>query len=91
MTARIAIEESVALRDAIAEAVASLGERDRWVFEAVVYRGSSFRALGRELNLAKSYVHRLYQAACDDLAFALVDHPAVVDHINRNHSLEGTP
>ena len=57
------------------------GERLRWIFDAHVNRGLSVRAIGAELNLAKSYVHRLYLEAVRLLAEHLEDHPVIAPRL----------
>lgn len=66
-------ESSAHLRDRIADAIDGLEPRLRWIFEARYYRGLSVRDVGRELNLAKSHVDRLYQRALGELREQLGD------------------
>lgn len=57
------------------------GERLRWIFDAHVNRGLSVRAIGTELNLAKSYVHRLYLEAVRLLAEHLENDPIIKERL----------
>lgn len=67
------LEETAYLRDPIADAIDSLEPRLKWVFEARHYRRLSWRELGREMSLSKSYVARLYEEACSQLREKLWD------------------
>jgi hypothetical protein len=81
--------ELLPLREALEDGLCWLetqhgGERLRWIFDAHVNRGLSVRAIGAELNLAKSYVHRLYLEAVRLLALHLQDNPEVARRLVNN-------
>lgn len=65
--------ELLPLRDVLQDALdRALDDRERWVFDAIVVERKSFRAVGRELALAKSHVHRMYHDACRKVREALL-------------------
>lgn len=64
--------------EAVSEAIEALGPRERWIIEAVFWRGLSYRQIERELSLAKSHVHRIAHSAMRQMGEALKDHPAIV-------------
>lgn len=59
--------------DAVAAAVADLPERDRWIVEAVFWRGMSMQQIATELGVAKSTVHRILHQALDAMRTKLGD------------------
>lgn len=71
---RTSLESGEVIREKLANAIDELDPRLKWIFEAKHYRGMSVRQIGLELNLAKSYVDRLFkeavarlQESCSDL------------------------
>lgn len=64
-------EAAMQLHDNLAQAVDSLPDRLRWVFEAHHYRGTSFRHIGVEMGLSKSQADRIYRQALAHLRKAL--------------------
>lgn len=77
--------ELLPLRDVLQDAMDRVLEpRERWVFDAIVVERKSIRAVGRELNLAKSYVHRIYHEAVRKLREELVaTEPIIQAYLHR--------
>lgn len=76
-------EQLLPLREVIEDAIDELPERERWIFNACVVERKSIRAIADDLQLAKSYVHRLRDAAVRKLRAALEDHPMIKEYLNR--------
>lgn len=75
--------EMLALRETIADAIDTLPERQRWIFNACVIERRAIRAVADDLSLTKSYVHRLLHEARAKLAMRLGEHPQVQEYLNR--------
>ena len=72
-----AYESGMLLREVIVDAIDAMSERDRWIFEGLVYRRLSLRQLGRELGLSKSYIFKRRNEILAHLRAALQDHPLI--------------
>lgn len=59
--------ETLAEREAIADAIDLLGPRHKWVVEAIFWRGMTLRQLAGELSLSKTHVARLRDEALEEL------------------------
>lgn len=55
--------ENLPLKDAIADAIDSLDDRSRFIFEKVHYEGYAVRELEGLMSLSKTQVHRIYTRA----------------------------
>jgi RNA polymerase sigma factor (sigma-70 family) len=74
-------QERHELRTVLNDAVESLGDEDRWIWEARVHRRISMRAIGRELAIPKSTVARRLVLIQEKLAAQLADNPTVREHM----------
>lgn len=81
-TPQESLEAQQPLSDELADAIEAMDGRLRWVFQAHVNRGLSFRAIGRELGLSKSRAHELYVTAQQELARLLQDAPVTQSRLN---------
>lgn len=66
------IEETSELYLRLADAVESLPDRERWVFERHHYEGLSFREIAPMMGLKKSTVSDIYQRACSRMRESLL-------------------
>lgn len=76
--------EMLLLRDTIADAIAKLSPRHRWVFEMSVMHRVPVRTLGLWMSLSKTYVWMLAEEAKAMLKLDLEDHPAIVAYLTRH-------
>jgi len=82
-TPRSSTEGLLPLRDLLSDAIDALDPRERWIFDATVVERKSIREVGRELNLAKSWVDRLKQRAVANLREALATEPIILAYLER--------
>lgn len=83
-TARL-VREDTDLGDALFAVVEEiLTERERYVLEAWVYERLGVRAIGQQLSLSKSQVHRILQGALKKLKVQLSSSPSVVSWLEGN-------
>ncbi len=76
-------EELLPLREVLQDAIDNLGERDRWVIDALVVRRISMRALARELGVTKSTIGRWRDKALRELRGVLASEPLVVGRLRK--------
>ena len=53
--------------DRVADALERLPGRERWIVEAIIWRGMSMSQVAAELSISKTWVHVLYHQALDML------------------------
>ena len=82
-TPATSIEESMALRDTIADAIDNMDQRERWVFLAHVNRGMSFQDIGQEMGISKTHAHYLHGQARQSLQDALMAEPTVAERLDQ--------
>jgi DNA-directed RNA polymerase specialized sigma subunit len=79
------LREDTALGDSLwAVFEEHLTEREQWVLRAFLFERQSIRSIGRELNLSKSQVQRVKDAALAKLRVHLVDCPPVQSYLERS-------
>lgn len=66
-------EEGHADHERIVDAIDRLDSRSRWIFDAIAIGGKSYRVVGKELNLSKTQIDRIYKAALLKLQTELKD------------------
>lgn len=74
-------QESLGFREAIAEAIDSLPEQDRFVIEAVFFECISLEELGSRLGVSKTHAWRLRNAALKRLEQLLISSPVVCEKL----------
>lgn len=70
-----------------------LTEREQFILNASIFERLGVRAIGDQLSLSKSQVHRLLQGALAKLRVQLVDSPAVslwLERVGANERLPST-
>lgn len=78
------VREDTDLGDALFAVVEEiLTDRERFVLEAWVYERLGVRAIGQQLSLSKSQVHRILQGALKKLRVQLSTSPAIVEWLAR--------
>lgn len=55
--------ELLGRKEALADAIDALDAREKWVIEALFYRGVPLRQLARELSLSKTHIARIRDEA----------------------------
>ena len=58
-----------------------LTDRERWVIEAIFWRGRSLAQIGDELGLVKASIFRIRERALKKLEEALVEPPAHISYL----------
>lgn len=81
------MEELADLREVLCDALDKLDDQQRWIVDACVSGRTSLRELGTEINLSKTHIARLRDAAFAQLAELLENNPLVIEHLLGNHSL----
>lgn len=76
--------ERLPLRDVIVDAIDSLGEEERWVFDALFVGRQSLRQLAREIAVPKTTLARRRDALLVVLREKLLASPEIVDYLERN-------
>lgn len=76
-------EELLGIREAIADAIDALPERERDVFEAVFIGGETLQSVGDRLGYSKMHVSRIRDDAVLMLREALQVVPVVAAHLVR--------
>lgn len=71
------LEETSLLREALGRAVESLPPEDRWIVERLLIEGTSLRKTGAVLGIPKTTLARRRDHIKQQLAFILVDDPAL--------------
>jgi DNA-directed RNA polymerase specialized sigma24 family protein len=71
------IEETLLLKEALAEAFDQLTPEDRWIAERLLIEGLSLRKTGAVLGIPKTTLARRRDKICLRLVDVLVDSPAV--------------
>lgn len=61
-----------------------LTERERWVIEAIFWRGRSLAQIGHELGLVKASIFRIRERALKKLEEALVSPPVHLSVLGEN-------
>jgi DNA-directed RNA polymerase specialized sigma24 family protein len=82
--------ELLALREAIADAIDSLGEREKWIVNALMVERLSLRCVARQLGMSKTFVAWLRDKAIGELRLSLSKSPAVQAHLHGTKE-PGTP
>lgn len=75
-------EDVADLLDAVAMAVDSLPEQQRFIIEAIHYERLSFADLAKRLGLGKTQAWRLTQEAQEALKVAMLESPIIQERIN---------
>lgn len=78
----ISLEESLALREAVACAIERLPERERWVFDALVVEGKSLRTVAAEIGYSKSQIANIRNQAVTLLRGMLTTNLVVRRYLN---------
>ena len=77
------VESLAAVREAIADALDTLTDKERWMFDRLFIEGWSLRTLGEALGhgeaptFGKTHMARMRDEILDKLRLALVDDPAI--------------
>lgn len=74
-------EERLVLREPISDAIDSLTEEERWIFDALFVRRASLRELAREIAVPKTTVARRRDALLVTLREKLQSDPFVVEYL----------
>ncbi len=80
--------EQLALREALADALDSLEEDDRWIFDMLVVVRLSLRFVGLVIGMPKTTVARRRDRIIADLRQRLLDHPVIKERLDGHY---GTP
>jgi len=73
----VSIEERMAAKEAIADAVETLTPEETWVFNATVIEGLSLRTVGKQLGVSKNTVAARRDGALRKLRELLEHNPAI--------------
>ena len=77
--------EHLALRAALADALASLEEDDRWIFDMLIVVRLSLRFVGLVIGMPKTTVARRRDRIIADLRQRLLDHPVIKERLDGYH------
>ena len=80
--------EQLALREALADALDSLEEDDRWIFDMLIVVRLSLRFVGLVIGMPKTTVARRRDRIIADLRQRLLDHPVIKERLDGHY---GTP
>ena len=80
--------EQLAWREALADALDSLEEDDRWIFDMLIVGRLSLRFVGLVIGMPKTTVARRRDRIIADLQRRLLAHPVVKERLDGYH---GTP
>ena len=69
------------LREVVAEAIDSLGERHRFVINAIHSERLSYGELAERMSLSKSMTHKLVKQAETALRVVLAEHPIIKEYL----------
>jgi RNA polymerase sigma factor (sigma-70 family) len=75
--------ELLPLRDVISDAIDTLDEQQRWIFDSLFVRRLSLRQLGREIGMPKSTVARWRDRLLDELRQKLEHEPLIERYLYR--------
>ena len=74
--------EQLALRDVLADALDSLEEDDRWIFDMLIVVRLSLRFVGLVIGMPKTTVARRRDRIIADLRQRLLDHPVIKERLD---------
>lgn len=74
--------EQLALREALADALDSLEEDDRWLFDMLIVVRLSLRFVGLVIGMPKTTVARRRDRIIADLRQRLLDHPVIKERLD---------
>ena len=74
--------EQLALREALADALDSLEEDDRWIFDMLIVVRLSLRFVGLVIGMPKTTVARQRDRIIADLRQRLLDHPVIKERLD---------
>ena len=74
--------EQLALRDGLADALDSLEEDDRWIFDMLIVVRLSLRFVGLVIGMPKTTVARRRDRIIADLRQRLLDHPVIKERLD---------
>ena len=74
--------EQLALREALADALDSLEEDDRWIFDMLIVVRLSLRFVGLVIGMPKTTVARRRDRIIADLRQRLLDHPVIKERLD---------
>ena len=77
--------EQLALRDVLADALDSLEEDDRWIFDMLIVVRLSLRFVGLVIGMPKTTVARRRDRIIADLRQRLLDHPVIKERLDGYH------
>ena len=77
--------EQLALREALADALDSLEEDDRWIFDMLIVVRLSLRFVGLVIGMPKTTVARRRDRIIADLRQRLLDHPVIKERLDGHH------
>ncbi len=77
--------EQLALREALADALDSLEEDDRWIFDMLIVVRLSLRFVGLVIGMPKTTVARQRDRIIADLRQRLLDHPVIKERLDGHH------
>ena len=81
-------EQLLALREVLADAIDSLPEREREVFDGVFLRRETLSRLGERLGYSKMHVSRIRDKATSLLRERLADNPLILEYLDRHQMIE---
>ena len=77
--------EQLALREALADALDSLEEDDRWIFDMLIVVRLSLRFVGLVIGMPKTTVARRRDRIIADLRQRLLDHPVIKERLDGHY------
>ena len=77
--------EQLALREALADALDSLEEDDRWIFDMLIVVRLSLRFVGLVIGMPKTTVARQRDRIIADLRQRLLDHPVIKERLDGHY------
>ena len=77
----ISIEEAHVLRELLADAIDSLPEKERWLFEVLFVAKLSLRFVARVLDIPKTTLARRRDALLAQLRLELEDNPIIKERL----------
>ena len=76
------ILEQLALRESLADALDTLEEDDRWIFDMLIVVRLSLRFVGLVIGMPKTTVARRRDRIIADLRQRLLDHPVIKERLD---------
>jgi DNA-directed RNA polymerase specialized sigma subunit len=76
--------EQLLLREALADALDSLEEDDRWIFDMLIVVRLSLRFVGRVIGIPKTTLARRRDRIIADLQEQLFDNPVVKERVDKH-------